>query len=351
MSKITNPHDAVFKQFLGKPEIAVDFLNQHLPTELLAALDLSTLTEQKDSFVDPALRQHFSDLLYQVQTGQKQPILLYLLFEHKSYPDRDVGFQLLRYKVRIWEKAQAQKTPRLPIFPLVVYHGREAWTVPRTFTSALDWGEEEPEIATWLRSYLPEFSYHLVDLSALSDAEIKGGIWLRAFELVLKHIFDPDLGKRLDDILGLVVDLATQPTGLEMLVTLLRYVIRAGSGANKEEIQQTVLNLFPKQGSVLMKTAAEEWMQEGEAIGLRKGEAIGLQKGEAIGAQKTLRQSIAQILQHRFAPSDEIVAELTEQLEKIVDGDTLHNLVNASLQVFDLAEFRQRLEKRPSSDA
>ena len=100
-----------------------------------------------------------------------------------------------------------------------------------------------------------------------------------------------------------------------------------------------------------MKTAAEEWMEEGKVIGLQEGKVIGLQEGEALGAQKTLRQTMIQILQHRFAPSEEIVAELTEQLEKIVDGDTLRNLVNASLQVFDLAEFRQRLEKLPSSDA
>lgn len=43
MSDITNPHDAFFKQFMTKPEIAADFLTQHLPVDVLTLLDLTTL--------------------------------------------------------------------------------------------------------------------------------------------------------------------------------------------------------------------------------------------------------------------------------------------------------------------
>lgn len=65
---VVNPHDAVFKHFLGKPEVAADFLRQHLPGEILALLDLATLEEQKAGFVDEDLRNHFSDILYRVKT-------------------------------------------------------------------------------------------------------------------------------------------------------------------------------------------------------------------------------------------------------------------------------------------
>jgi predicted transposase YdaD len=229
-----NPHDAFFKQFLPKPEIAADFLTQPLPGEVLGRLDLATLEEQKESFIDEELRRHFSDILCrvasiqlpgnltgtfrgavhlqtisepskynkcrsslmqseslrQVKTKQGKPLYIYQLFEHKSEPDRGVAFQLLRYKVRIWEKEWA-KTHRLsPIMALVVYHGVAQWMIPQHFTAFFQWAEDEPGRATLLRVYLPEFSYHLVDLSALSDEESQGGVWLRVFELLLKHIFD-----------------------------------------------------------------------------------------------------------------------------------------------------------------
>ncbi|EBE1980444.1 Rpn family recombination-promoting nuclease/putative transposase, partial [Salmonella enterica] len=37
------PHDAAFRQFLAQPEIARDFMELHLPAELRAICDLSTL--------------------------------------------------------------------------------------------------------------------------------------------------------------------------------------------------------------------------------------------------------------------------------------------------------------------
>ena len=37
------PHDAAFRHFLTQPEIARDFLEIHLPAELRAICDLSTL--------------------------------------------------------------------------------------------------------------------------------------------------------------------------------------------------------------------------------------------------------------------------------------------------------------------
>lgn len=37
------PHDATFRQFLTQPDTARDFMNIHLPAELLAICDLSTL--------------------------------------------------------------------------------------------------------------------------------------------------------------------------------------------------------------------------------------------------------------------------------------------------------------------
>lgn len=63
------PHDAAFRQFLAQPEIARDFMELHLPAELRAICDLSTLKLESGSFVEDDLRQYFSDVLYSLETA------------------------------------------------------------------------------------------------------------------------------------------------------------------------------------------------------------------------------------------------------------------------------------------
>lgn len=61
------PHDATFRQFLTQPEIARDFMELHLPAELRAICDLTTLKLESGSFVEDDLRQYFSDVLYSLK--------------------------------------------------------------------------------------------------------------------------------------------------------------------------------------------------------------------------------------------------------------------------------------------
>ena len=98
-------------------------------------IDIDTLEPQKESFLDEKLKEEFSDLLFRVMINDKEGYI-YFLFEHKSYKDRMVIFQVLKYMVSIWEsKIQEDRDIRkidgkvnsgeieLPIIlPLVVYH-------------------------------------------------------------------------------------------------------------------------------------------------------------------------------------------------------------------------------------
>jgi predicted transposase/invertase (TIGR01784 family) len=159
--KLTNPHDRFFKQMLSRPEVATDLMRYYLPAEIVTLLDLTTVQIAKDSFVDKELQTHFSDLLYQVRTQDGNPAYIYTLFDHKSYSDSDVAFQLLRYKARIWEQLpRLDKNKLPPIFPVVFYHGVTKWTVELTFAALFP--EKTPPS---LLPFLPNFQYHIIDLS------------------------------------------------------------------------------------------------------------------------------------------------------------------------------------------
>lgn len=41
--KVTNPHDKFFKEVFSEKKTAVDFLANHLPSDVLQALDLETM--------------------------------------------------------------------------------------------------------------------------------------------------------------------------------------------------------------------------------------------------------------------------------------------------------------------
>ncbi|MBE7528201.1 MAG: Rpn family recombination-promoting nuclease/putative transposase [Ardenticatenaceae bacterium] len=214
MSDLTNPHDHFFKEIFSRIEVARDFFANYLPASVTAVLDLDTLELQSGSFIDPDLQEQFADLLYRVTLRNGDAAYLYVLLEHKSYPDPLTTFQVLRYQVRIWERDVRAGEELRPIVPVVVYHGRERWRVATNFGELFK--EDEA-----LRPYWPAFQCELQDLSHLSDEEVRGAAQLQIGLLVLKYIFHPALRERLGDILSLFQELTQTQTALEYLGTVL----------------------------------------------------------------------------------------------------------------------------------
>jgi predicted transposase/invertase (TIGR01784 family) len=160
MTMLSNPHDHFFKAVFSEPALAGDFLAHHLPAEVLPLLDLARLEIRKDSFIDPDLAEHRSDLLYAVPLADGAPGDVYVLFEHKSYPEPAIVLDLLRYLVRIWEQWRREHSgePLPVIVPLMLYHGRERWSAATRFATLL-------QAPPALLPYIPDFGYQLTDLS------------------------------------------------------------------------------------------------------------------------------------------------------------------------------------------
>ncbi len=232
MSKITSPHDKLFKNTWSNLEAAHSFLSHYLPEKVLKFIDLNTLEISKDSFVEKELKEYFSDILYKIDLDGESGYI-YLLFEHKSHVDKLAHLQLLGYLHKIWELDQKQKRKAsLPVIvPLLLYHGPRKWKSPTRF-SALFHGPGDA-----LAEYIPDFEYILYDLSRYSDEEIKGSIMLRVVMLLFKHIFDPDLRDKLPGILSLMQDLMDHDTGLKYLETLLIYLFNTMDDLEVDEIK------------------------------------------------------------------------------------------------------------------
>ncbi|HOU93774.1 MAG TPA: Rpn family recombination-promoting nuclease/putative transposase, partial [Polyangiaceae bacterium] len=101
-ARVTEPHDKLFREAMSNGKDAAAMLRAVLPAALVAELDLDELRLEPGTFVDEELRRSQSDVLLRTRHRGREASV-YVLFEHKSGPDRWTVLQVLRYMVRIWE--------------------------------------------------------------------------------------------------------------------------------------------------------------------------------------------------------------------------------------------------------
>ena len=287
---LNNPHDKLFKETWSNQENTRSFLQHFLPDKVLQVMDLSSLEICKDSFVEKELSDYYSDMLYKVMLSGT-PGYVYVLFEHKSYYDKYVHFQMLEYMVKIWRlfvKQQKKKANKaLPIvIPLLICHGKHAWPENAVrFSSHLSGPVDE------LSGYIPDFSIELYDLAKLTDDEIKGTVMARVVLLLFKHVSDPDLLDRLPGILALMKDLMEKQTGLQYFESLFRYLFNTIDNISAERIKEIAEQSISGKAREYIMTLAEKLRKEGEIRGEIKGKLEGKLEGlsDAIELGMTLK--------------------------------------------------------------
>ncbi len=327
-SHLTNPHDRFFRHFLGHPQRARAFIRTYLPPDLVAHLELDTLQVEQTSFVDPDLRSHQGDLLFRVALKTGGDAYLYFLFEHKSYPDPYVVWQMLRYMVRIWERVWRKEKRLVPVVPSVVYHGDRPWTEPKALVELVN----APEA---VRAYVPDFQYLFYDLTAIEDDTLRANVMLAAGLLLMKYIRQPALRERLGEIVTLIGEMVAAGSGVEAAVALLRYVAEAGRYVTEDELREAV-NALPKGGEV-MATIAQRWLEQGLQQGLQQG----IQQGMRDGMVKALLA----LLRVRFGPEEAQLEDIRSRLAQVENIEQLEALHITAAQVDDWAAFEQALNE------
>jgi predicted transposase YdaD len=308
MTTLHSPHDRFFKAVFGRVDIAAEFLAGYLPPDVAGALDWPTLRAVKDSFLDPDLALHPTDLLYEVSLCGGGIGYAHVLFEHKSYVEARIGLDLLRYRVRIWEQwLNAGNTGPLPVIvPVVVYHGVKRWRISQQFADGVSG-------APSLRECVPTCVYYLVDLSGYRDEELRGAVVLQTALLILKYIFRDDLRERLPGILGLLRALNQNSSGLDYVVTLLRYLAQGATTDRLSEIElRQAVAAALSGGGELMMTIAEQWEQLGIEKGIEKGIKEGISAGELLVLKRQLNWRFGELpewVEDRLTHSDQVLIE------------------------------------------
>ena len=187
-----NPSQRFFIQQWTDLKVARSFFKEYLPEPIQQIMDWSQLRLAPGDFIQKALQNRRSDILYETRfKGIKGFFLIHL--EHQKKPDAQMCYRFLVYLVGICEQhlKQYPKEPIPIVFPMLLFQGaNQQWNAVMSFHDLL----QVPEA---LKPYVPHFQYHLIDLSALSDEQIKGELFLHLFLMVMKHIDSPDMSNYL----------------------------------------------------------------------------------------------------------------------------------------------------------
>ena len=291
---IPNPHDLVFKAVFGQPEHARGMLRAIVPAAVAEALDWSTLTLQPGSFVDAAFHQQHTDLLYAATWRDGGEALVYLLFEHQSAPPTEgrMAERMLSYQERIWGRWRADhpKAKTLPmILPIVMYHGASPWSEPRSFDALID---VPAGLRPAVEPYLVRFTYLLLDLSQISDEELRAGAMRTALAKLVAMCFKyarthADFLQILGRWMDVVREVILAPNGLEALAQVMRYILEVNEHVRPEALQKLLeRDLGPEAKDAIM-TAGQQLIEQGIAQGIEQG-------------RRRFQESLLRLLRQRF---------------------------------------------------
>lgn len=186
------PHDSFIKKALENPRVAREFFEVHLPPQIKEIVDFEHLSMEKESFVDGALKKNITDILF-TTNFQGKPGYLWLLLEHQSSNNHFMSFRLLKYMINIWQRhlEQHPKTKVLPlIYPMIFYNGRAKYTSPLSFYELF----ADPILAKFCLE-----QFQLINVHEIPDEEIKQHVWSGIFEYFMKHVFERDFLKVLEN--------------------------------------------------------------------------------------------------------------------------------------------------------
>ena len=318
-SKLPTPHNNFFQYALSHPAAARNLIELHLPADLVQILDLDSLELQKDSFIDDELRDSYSDMLYSIRlsgrfsgrfsgrlSGQDgEPIegQVYLLLEHKSQSDPMTCFQMLRYIVRIWEQRLRKGQSLCPVFPLVIYHGQEAWSAPVGLEELIG----GPGV---LFEYGVRMAFKVVDIGQIPDELLATDPFLQSVLGLLKYSRTRNFEDKLEFILRCLLEIGTVELQTEHLDAVLVYITTVSPSIPMETLAMTIQKIFPTQiepGSI-----ADEYMKKGRQEGKQEGKQEGLKEG-----QIQLIQTLQEILGLPLSDASTFQDRSLDQLQAI----------------------------------
>ena len=267
---LSRPHDKYFRRVFTNTPDAASLLRAYVPEAVARTVRWATLDLLPARFVSSEWHDSESDLLFSVEREpDAAPVLLYVLLEHQSSPDRWIRLRVLNYCVQVWERQrQTHKDERpLPlIVPLVLYHGAQPWQHEREFADLFT--DAAPQ---W--RWVPRFEHLLVDLAQQSAESVPGALAARLAQVAMMAAFRQAREELLESATRLMGELY-RAMGFDEVTKHVEYVLATQPDEYRSVFVDALRRNVPGRGGDVMNYV-EQLIERGRREGRREGRLEG----------------------------------------------------------------------------
>jgi hypothetical protein len=322
--RLLTPHDRFFKAMFSKTAVVSSFVNTYLFPNAKIDIDFNNSNAIKNDTVDGFLNEFRSDIVYKL-FDKTNSQFIYLIFEHKSTPDKKTIIQLKHYLNSIENDIPEFEKHEGPIL-IVIYHGRRKWGI----SLSLDLDQPNPT----LHKHFSKLQYLLFDFYHTPDEKILGSPQLRLTLLALKYVKTRSILKKIDQILVILEEMLEKTDKKEVgeyVEELSLYIDSAAPMDLKEKVRKKIKTAIIT-GENRMSSIKEYFKEEGRKEGIEQGlkgveQAFkqGTEQGFKQGTEKGIEKVALRMLKNGESTekvvlytglSKEKVSSLHEQLMK-----------------------------------
>ena len=303
MANINNHHDKFTKQILSDKKTAKEFFQLSLPKSILAQVDLDTIEQVKESYVDNELGQGVIDLIYKVKFGMDDGYLITIL-EQQSTQDETMPLRISKYVLRIAsEFLDNHKGSKIPlIYPLLLYTGQGKYNKPLSIYDLFVNSQKAKE-------YLTE-PIRLIEVSNFEASDIKEKYYGGLMMYLMNKVKQQDIFESLKEIINIITKISEEGN-IEIIKSMLYYIVNVSDSEKAEGILSEFKKAVTiKHGEEIM-TIAERLEQKGKEVGIQ----IGIEEGKLFEKKQIAMNMLLKKL------DEKIIAESTgltvEELEKL----------------------------------
>ena len=299
--KVRCSHDSFFKMAFSDPKRVKKLLDLVLSKEEKKAYNLNAIRLEKDSH-----KKKFSDLVvsFPLKNSPDKRVELFIILEHKSYHDRGLFHQLLKYIILVRDHSIKQYGHPQPVIAVLFYHGKDPFKWKKTLQEE-DFGSDLHKIPVQTRKNMLNYELKLINTKDPKMDKIfkERGSQIGGFLRLLNEIWtvkNPSSEKIksiIKDYFGEILKTKTKQEVNELVIGIVEY-IRDVAGLKWEEWKKAEAELIEERilqkGGVMniRDIIKEKGREEGWEKGVKEGVKKGLEKGVKEGVKKGLEKGI-----------------------------------------------------------
>jgi hypothetical protein len=301
-------------------------------------IDFSRIEHIKTTFIRRDYRHLESDVVLTAPLAgpgrSRKNLLIYILIEHQSEPDRlmplrlaDSQLQIFRYQVRKWSRTHRSlaRSQLSPVLPIVFYTGLRRWAQVGTLADLIERGDEfravTPIVERPLFINLPELpatelerhgGYFGWVLRLVQQRHARIAEFQTLLERVVNHLGEMTAAERLRwrDLLSYIGAMVYHERNVTEHLKLQQAV---GRSVQDDELRQEVIEMGKTMADVLME------------------------RGRSEAAIETRRLTLIRQLRRRFK---DVPANLAATVESTTDVDQLDDWLDRLVTASTLDELR-----------